>query len=395
MLSQNTIAIKLLEFDPKLHYFKISENKELIRCNKADLKWGYLFIRKFWKPECERISIISNNIFSKINNQTADQLLIHPDKDQLRVLFKNLSYFAEKAENKGYPNFKNIAFDLQNIVYGKLFHMNEIEAQKRKNKNLQSEITEKETKLSQLNEWTKRLIRTVNSVNLEITAQEEAMTRHLKYILERSLQKKILESDTILWTNDGYLLCSSTIFSKESLVNNPQFANMPISPEIENQLSRLSDQTSAALRSFKKQLYIETATIQQLKSFVTILEIGPTAINGFTDKNYLAICEIGNYLQQKPLPEKENPVIKSLTESHKKQLKQLRNDAQHTNQVHEEEISRLQGIISTNCQSTLSKKLESLIKNLRIITNENKILTNIFLSDKFKSALQKVLYFKN
>lgn len=433
---QNQYLNILTKFNSQLNYLKIDENDKPILCNKSDLSWIQSISRWFWKPENERITQITRKIFAHLGEDIFQQL--HGNSHYLTRVFEHLGYLSNRADRKmGYSAYNSQAFALQNVNFGKLAVQNEVnriqvafqkskeQLDKIKSENehtlqelelsyakqhsdLQNQIDEakgflsalkienehlneecalskvKISKLSQNEHEIAQNVKALSNIHTETTQQVKAL----------EFQKLYLQSDTVLWTEDGYALCHSSFFAPESVLNCLQFNTMcKLSPQVADRLDILKNsekEKSELLQSLPKHLYLENAKIQHVKMLLTALELGPAAIYEYSNDAYAGVCALADYLQQ-PKLDAETTTIKKMRE--KIQLQRIYRK--------EREMSHLQALNTVKNLSEKIEKLEnkhqnlkkvaSLVKQLkRSITKD--ILEDHALDDAFRKTLKQLYH---
>lgn len=416
----------LSNFDSNLHYLKVDNNyNQLIICNKKDLSWKNRLMRFFWKPETERIVTIAKVIFQNLSETHFEQQSLDP-QTRSRV-FKNLCQIAMKGDRKSSSSrFYDTVYALQNQVCGKLYMANYVGDLATRKGTLTTEISTLEANINTARttlgavsgqataarEELSTLMAigeartTLNTLSGQVTAargelstltanttalqaqnqtttsQHQAELRQLttEITTKREL-RKYLESDTVIWTDDGYVLCSSKSFSKESPVQASNVAAMSgRSQAIQQKLGALPPERSAALNALPRHFYIPDAQAKHVRVFVRMLELGSSAIAKYSREERIAVGKIADYLLEK-VPKPQSDL--------RRQLNETSLSAQQNNSYAKEEIETLGDKISS-----LREKLSSLKRRIGFLRNmaySIGIFENSGISDDFKEALRRVI----
>lgn len=345
--TQSQYLKTLSEYDPNTQYLRINASNELMLCSKADLKWGHRVIRCFWKPKTERIAYVAQMVFAHVNNDILKQL--SNDSINLTRVFLQLGKLAERADKKtGTKCYSDRAFAAQDACFVKLAVLDKamqpqyaleesiakLTEMKLKEeaelKMLQKIFSEEESELKAQIESTHGVLTGLldqkTALEFEIVTKtddqrvlqddvrkiEADYVDTAKKIESLEFQKRCLESDTVLWAEDGFVLCQSSFFSSTSMVNCETMSRLiKPSAKVEQKLNALQGEKSEVLRSIPKQIYIENAKVINIKQFMSFLENGPGHAKEYLAEDYSAIRTIADFLLQEP-PNFETPVIADL-----------------------------------------------------------------------------------
>lgn len=436
----------LTEFDSKKHYLRIDKNnQELILCKKTDLKWTQRFHRWFWKPENERISYVAKKVFARMNNDMFEQLNLEQfnlESQNLTRFFQHLEYLSEKAEKQqGTRTLKERTFTLHSACFKRIgmlekalqpesiLELQRSIAQLTERKRLveselgklQQTFSEKESTLKikeseqniqiesttiALKELTAKKIALEAEIVDEIAKQTDARQKRQKEVDEKNrvcqetaekvavleFQRSYLQSDTVLWTEDGYLLCHSSIFSPDSMLRTEQMNKMvKHSAQVEQKLTELEaidKEKSDVLRSLPKQVYAENIKLTNLKKFIAILELGPNEILDYAIKDRDVIQTIADFFLQ-PIPDLETPYVKDLERKISSQNKKIK-EHQDTISTQNASVGSLKAQLKkTEAKlSTVYRK----IQNLKLSLTPT-IMQNDTLSQEFRDQLSRLLYY--
>jgi hypothetical protein len=406
----SSVLNSLTQFDYEKHYIRVNGN-QLIICNKSDLGWVARFTRFFWKPENERIEAVAKAIF----NLPADGLcgMSKGDEQQLTYVFLQLIHLSEKADLKlKNTSYRQMVFRMQNVSFESLgVHKKSQEIDKKKsefeqelekkrttaeskNTLLTTEIEQKEATLesyaTQIQEQKELLQKTKGEVENEKLAYQDVLsfistTKTSKACLLLEIaklqqQKNYLTSDTVIWTDDGYSLASSSIFNANSMLNSGGFSkHVGRSEIIEQRLTKLAEEEtekSEQLKMLPKHIYLENARRQDVQLLLQLLENGPSFAPEYTDEQYQRICAIADYLQQshpanvrgainrlvKELRKKEAEAKKHAEEN--AQLKAKLKNKSTTVQTRNRQAARLRHYIQLGQTKRLDDEVQQHLQNM-------------------------------
>ncbi len=321
----------LVEFNPVIHYLRVdSNNQKLILCNKADLKWTQSLGRLFWKPENERISFIGKQVFEHLDESMFQGLSLDQfnlESQQLTRFFEMLGYVSERADNKlGTSLCRKTALALHSVCYRRV--------------GIVADTPNPET-LLKLEKAIDEAAEKKAIVELELGKLQQLVSENAKEVALLESQKSFLQSDTVFWARDGYLVCTSSWFAPQSMVH---VANsmVGISSVIQQKLAEIEavdQEKGRALRLLPKQIYIEDVSIIDLKKYIALLELGPNKVLDYTAEDGRAMNKIADYLLQ-PVPDLATPYVKEL----KGKIKKATGEAKKAEEKQKETEKKLKAV---------------------------------------------------
>ncbi len=166
-----------------------------------------------------------------------------------------------------------------------------------------SEIDVQRARQNELRAEVANLDRTLLDTKREVSALED--------------RRRYLQSDMVLWAEDGYVLCHSSLFPDQSIVHCKTASSMTaVCERIQARLDGIEateSGKSGTLRSIAKHFVIENVSRVQLKRFIRFLEQGPGAFAEHLPEDQNAMKRIADYFLM-PALEFETPTIKALRE---------------------------------------------------------------------------------
>jgi hypothetical protein len=322
MQIQNQYFQVLSNYDHRTHYLRIDENDQLMSLAKSNLSLWQRFTRLFWKPENERIYFVANKIFETMTHEFTQNNSI-----ALKDVFWELEYLAIKSE---YKNKHRVFLEKFQSIQKRIFlnlHKNELDLSrfqmqrkmdqeqeefKRQMANAQSslasvlassaqvssELQSKEKERVALHE-TKRNIEIEANACAESLAIEKGKFECLK------AKKKWLESDTVLWTDDGFVFCNSACFSKDSLLNlSSQDKMSQVSPQVNERMEKAKQQNpelASTLQSMKRHIYLENTSIKYVNMAIALLAKGSIRGKQYLNDDLAAMSKLADYLLEPSL----------------------------------------------------------------------------------------------
>ncbi len=352
-MKQNQCLDVLAKFDSKDHYLSIGSNNQFVLCKKADLNWASRIVRWFWKPENERVTYITMKIFEHLGKNIPQQL--NGNCDLLKRVFKQLLKLSENADLRLKKIFfKEKVFELQNVSFGEQTLLDVEENFKIKKKEGDAKLADLQERIKKSTDTFEILLANNDALSKQVATKDSILKTLEMDIKPLELKKNRLDFDTVLWTNEGYLLCS-TAFFKESMLNAPSFKTMTkMTQFVENKLRELEfeePEKSNLLRMIPQHLYLQDTKIKHVKMLLTLLELGSGAIDECTKDDHDALQTLSDFLLI------EIPDLKILQV--KEELNKLKEEFQKKN----EKLLRLQKENEIQAFQMNNKNRECLLLN--------------------------------
>ncbi|MGZ3633518.1 MAG: hypothetical protein ACXWM7_04320, partial [Parachlamydiaceae bacterium] len=363
----------LIQFDHQKHYLQVNGDQLIIQ-NKSDLGWMARFTRFFWKPENERIEAVAKAIFNLPSSDLFQEL---KDEKQLTHVFSQLNHLSEKADLKlKNTSYRQMVFHMQNASFASLGAHKQSQEIEKKKIEVEQELEEKrvvaESKNGSLAEQIKQQKATLDLFTFEFKKHLKLLK---KAIAKLEQQRNYLTSDTVIWTDDGYSLASSSIFAADSMPNSPNFDKLAgRSEQIEQRLAKLAEEEkekSEQLKTLPKHIYLENTQRQDVQLLLELLEKGPSFAPEYIKGQYEQICAIADYLQE-PHPANVRGQINGLLETLEKKETLIKKSAEENASL-QKELERVREIVflfNKNAQGLRQCIDNGWIKDLKPILQE-------------------------
>ena len=316
MQIQNQYFQVLSNYDHRTHYLRMDENNQLMSLAKSSLSLWQRFTRLFWKPENERIQVVANKIFETMAHEFT--------QDNPRALLDvswELEYLAIKSEHK---NKQRVFLDKFQSIQKRIFltlHKNELDLSRipmqkkmdqerdefqRQMANAQSSLASVQASLAQVSselqskeKEREALHEKKRNIEIEANAYAESLAVEKGKLESLKAKKKWLESDTVLWTDDGFVFCNSACFSKDGLLNlSSQDKMFQVSPQVNEKMEKAKQQNpelASTLQSMKRHIYLENTSIMHVNKAIALLAKGSIRGKHYLNEDLAAMSKLADY----------------------------------------------------------------------------------------------------